>query len=34
MPAKLQRAAQYVDRMSFANDLRVIGSTLRSLWFR
>jgi lipopolysaccharide/colanic/teichoic acid biosynthesis glycosyltransferase len=34
MPAKLQRAAQYVDRMSFANDLRVIGSTLRSLWLR
>jgi lipopolysaccharide/colanic/teichoic acid biosynthesis glycosyltransferase len=34
MPAKLQCAAQYVDRMSFSNDLRVLGSTLRGLWLR
>jgi lipopolysaccharide/colanic/teichoic acid biosynthesis glycosyltransferase len=34
MPAKLQRAAQYVDRMSMANDLRVIGATVRGLWLR
>jgi lipopolysaccharide/colanic/teichoic acid biosynthesis glycosyltransferase len=34
MPAKLQRAAHYVDRMSLANDLRVIGATVRGLWLR
>lgn len=34
MPAKLLRAAQYVDRMSLAGDLRVIGATVRALWFR
>jgi lipopolysaccharide/colanic/teichoic acid biosynthesis glycosyltransferase len=34
MPAKLRRAAQYVDHMSLANDLRVIGATLRGLWLR
>ena len=32
MPAKLRFAAEYVDRMSLANDLRLIGATLRSLW--
>ncbi|HEY8706776.1 MAG TPA: sugar transferase [Burkholderiaceae bacterium] len=32
MPAKLRCAAEYVDRMSLANDLRLIGATLRSLW--
>jgi lipopolysaccharide/colanic/teichoic acid biosynthesis glycosyltransferase len=32
MPAKLRFAAGYVDRMSLLNDVRVIGSTLRSLW--
>ena len=34
MPAKLHRAAQYVDRMSLMTDLRLIGATLRSLWWR
>ena len=34
MPAKLRHAAQYVDRMSLGNDLRLIGATLRSLWWR
>jgi len=34
MPAKLQFAAQYVDRMSLWNDVRLIGATLRSLWWR
>ena len=32
MPAKLRCAAEYVERMSLANDLRLIGATLRSLW--
>ena len=34
MPAKLRRAAQYVDRMSLMTDVRLIGATLRSLWRR
>ena len=34
MPAKLRYAAQYVDRMSLINDLRLIGATLRNLWLR
>ena len=34
MPAKLRFAAQYVDRMSLWNDVRLIGATLRSLWWR
>lgn len=34
MPAKLRYAAEYVDRMSLLNDVRLIGATLRSLWFR
>ena len=34
MPAKLRFAAQYVDRMSVWNDVRLIGATLRSLWWR
>ena len=34
MPAKLHRAAQYVDRMSLMTDVRLIGATLRSLWWR
>jgi len=34
MPAKLRYAAQYVDRMSLLNDVRLIGATLRSLWLR
>jgi lipopolysaccharide/colanic/teichoic acid biosynthesis glycosyltransferase len=34
MPAKLRCAANYVDRMSLANDVRLIGATLRSLWAR
>jgi lipopolysaccharide/colanic/teichoic acid biosynthesis glycosyltransferase len=34
MPAKLRHAAMYVDRMSLANDVRLIGATLRSLWLR
>jgi len=31
MPAKLRAAAHYVDRMSLATDLRVLGATLRTL---
>lgn len=34
MPAKLRRAAQYVDQMSLCNDVRLIGATLRALWVR
>lgn len=34
MPAKLRYAAEYVDRMSLLNDVRLIGATLRSLWLR
>ncbi|MEP7294583.1 MAG: sugar transferase [Burkholderiales bacterium] len=34
MPAKLRYAAQYVDRMSLLNDVRLIGATLRALWLR
>jgi lipopolysaccharide/colanic/teichoic acid biosynthesis glycosyltransferase len=32
MPEKLRAAARYVDSMSLATDLRVIGATLRMLW--
>jgi lipopolysaccharide/colanic/teichoic acid biosynthesis glycosyltransferase len=32
MPAKLRAAAGYVDRMSLATDLRVLGATVRALW--
>ena len=32
MPAKLRAAARYVDEMSLATDVRVLGSTLRALW--
>jgi lipopolysaccharide/colanic/teichoic acid biosynthesis glycosyltransferase len=32
MPAKLRCAAQYVDEMSLATDLRLIGATLRRVW--
>jgi lipopolysaccharide/colanic/teichoic acid biosynthesis glycosyltransferase len=31
MPAKLRLAAQYVDQATLATDLRLIGSTLRTL---
>lgn len=31
MPAKLRAAARYVDQMSLANDVRVLGATLRAL---
>lgn len=34
MPAKLRYAAEYVDRMSLLNDVRLIGATLRMLWSR
>ena len=34
MPAKLQHAARYVERMSVANDVRLILATLRRLWAR
>ena len=34
MPAKLRRAAQYVDHHSLRGDLRLIGATLRALWLR
>ena len=34
MPAKLRYAAEYVDHMSLANDLRLIGATLRLLLSR
>jgi lipopolysaccharide/colanic/teichoic acid biosynthesis glycosyltransferase len=32
MPAKLRAAALYVDQMSLATDVRVLGATLRALW--
>ena len=32
LPAKLRAAARYVDEMSLATDVRVLGSTLRALW--
>jgi lipopolysaccharide/colanic/teichoic acid biosynthesis glycosyltransferase len=32
LPAKLRAAARYVDQMSLATDLKVIGATLRALW--
>ena len=32
MPAKLRCAAEYVDRMSLLNDVRLIAATLRRLW--
>ncbi|MEP7056572.1 MAG: sugar transferase [Caldimonas sp.] len=32
MPAKLRAAARYVDQMSLATDVRVLGATLRALW--
>ena len=32
LPEKLRAAARYVDRMSLATDLRVLGATLRTLW--
>jgi lipopolysaccharide/colanic/teichoic acid biosynthesis glycosyltransferase len=32
MPAKLRAAVRYVDEMSLATDVRVLGSTLRALW--
>jgi lipopolysaccharide/colanic/teichoic acid biosynthesis glycosyltransferase len=34
LPAKLQFAAQYVDRMSLRTDVHVIVATLRALWVR
>jgi lipopolysaccharide/colanic/teichoic acid biosynthesis glycosyltransferase len=34
MPAKLRYAAEYVDHMSLANDVRLIGATLRLLLSR
>ena len=34
MPAKLRRAARYVDEISLRGDLRLIGATLRALWAR
>ena len=34
MPAKLRYAVEYVDHMSLANDLRLIGATLRLLLTR
>ena len=34
MPAKLRYAVEYVDHMSLANDLRLIGATLRLLLSR
>lgn len=34
LPAKLHHAVQYVDHMSLMNDVRLIGATLRSLWWR
>ena len=34
MPAKLRYAAEYVDHMSLANDLRLIGATLKALLAR
>jgi lipopolysaccharide/colanic/teichoic acid biosynthesis glycosyltransferase len=32
MPAKLQRAARYVEQMSVPGDVRLILATLRRLW--
>lgn len=32
MPAKLRHAVRYVETMSLATDLRLIGATVRSLW--
>ncbi len=34
MPAKLRHAIRYVETMSFATDLRLIGETVRSVWLR
>ncbi len=34
MPQKLRHAAMYVERMSLANDIRLILSTVRSVWLR
>ena len=34
MPTKLRAAARYVDQMSLATDLRVLGATLRALLHR
>ena len=34
MPAKLRYAAEYVDRMSLLNDVRLIGATLKALFAR
>ena len=34
MPAKLRLSAQHIDRMSLLNDVRVIGATVRTLWWR
>ena len=34
MPAKLRYAAEYVDRMSLLNDVRLIGATLKTLFAR
>jgi lipopolysaccharide/colanic/teichoic acid biosynthesis glycosyltransferase len=34
MPEKLRHAAQYVDQMSLAYDLRLIAATVRSVWLR
>lgn len=34
MPAKLRHAVRYVETMSLATDLRLIGATVRSLWWR
>jgi lipopolysaccharide/colanic/teichoic acid biosynthesis glycosyltransferase len=34
LPAKLARAAAYVERRSLAGDLRLIGATVRRLWWR
>lgn len=34
MPVKLRHAATYVEQMSLANDVRLIGITLRSVWLR
>jgi lipopolysaccharide/colanic/teichoic acid biosynthesis glycosyltransferase len=34
MPAKLQHAARYVETMSLAGDVRLIGATLKALWSR
>ena len=34
MPAKLRHAVRYVETMSLATDLRLIGLTLRRVWWR